>query len=131
MSSKEFETWKRVYAEHEPFGEWRADLRIGKAFAALLNKFCAVHFKNPKLFKPTDFLVQMERKKKTSAQKPQTWQDMKEMLRAYANAQNAIAQKKKDTLKQNKERFAKVVKDAQAKAKAKVKKKAKQNGRRK
>lgn len=87
MSCEEFQSWKLVYHKVAPFGEQRADMRAGSVISPLLNLLKSYLFKSPKMSKPSDWILEMERQK---PEKPkleiQSLTDMQAVCKALSNA---------------------------------------------
>lgn len=60
VSSRELTEWG-LYYELEPFGEWRADLRMGIQTAAQVNSVPRNKKERHKAWKPEDFMPDFER----------------------------------------------------------------------
>lgn len=81
MSATEFEEWQLYHYKIEPFGEFREDLRWGRAFAPIINILRAATQKNPEMMKPSDFVLDLLEKPKT-----QSMEEMQEVCKALAKA---------------------------------------------
>lgn len=60
ITFEHFIEWQRYYGE-EPFGEWRADFRIGQLAALVANMFSDTK-KRGKPFSPLDFVLSLDAK---------------------------------------------------------------------
>lgn len=80
MTSREFVTWQ-VYADLEPFGEIRSDLRTGIECATLANIWRS---KTSKAYKPVDFMPKFGE----DATPQKTWQEIKALAIAALGGKN-------------------------------------------
>lgn len=85
MSAREFEEWWLVYTKLDPFGETRADLRSGLAFAPLMNLLRARWCRDPEPVWPSDYLVDWL-KPPTAPVPKQSVDEMRGILKAIADA---------------------------------------------
>ncbi len=80
MTWKQFRAW-RAYYSIEPFGEWRADYRMGVLAAVTVN----IHSKKgSRVRKATDFIPEFGIKPGGAMTSVTAWNQMKARARAYA-----------------------------------------------
>jgi hypothetical protein len=86
-------TWDQLlewheYAQLEPFGEERADLRSGIITANIVNVLIAANTdpkKRPKLYKPSDFMPDFKKiNRKVELMDQESWNDFKQYMIATA-----------------------------------------------
>lgn len=99
MSWADFAGWLG-YAEVEPFGERRADLRAGQICAVIANVNRSDKSTHPP-YKPSDFIIDFDAAvTKSDARKPVTdraqWESIKSMARAMAVATSPPPKRKRD-----------------------------------
>ncbi len=89
IDSRELTEWQ-AYAELEPFGEWRGDLRAGIVASTIAN---VNRKKDSKPFKASDFMPEFG-KQKDAPVKKQSVSEMKEILLNIAKVQNSKERRK-------------------------------------